>query len=328
MNDFKIQYDAEVSDLTTFGVPARTAALVEWQTESDLMAILADRSLPRPLKVIGGGSNLLFTKPFEGTILHRTGRPEVVICGDSLVADANARLDDLCDIAATKGFRGLENLSGIPGTLGGAIVQNAGAYGAEISDVLLHINLLDLQTGEFFGVHPDWMRYAYRNSRLKEEADRYVVLNASLKLSQASEPARLDYGNLRAILGDTDPTPEAVRHAVLEVRDSKLPDPASVGSAGSFFRNPEVDQSLLTPEMPRYELADGRFKVPAAWLIDHAGLRGAAVGGASTWPGQPLVIVNTDGNASAADILELERLIVNTVRERFNITLTPEVEHL
>ncbi len=328
MNDVKYRYDTDVSDLTTFGVPARAAALAEWQSEGELAAILADNSLPRPLKVIGGGSNLIFTKSFEGTIIHRIGRPKVAICGYSLVADAHARLDDLCAFAASHGFRGLENLSGIPGTLGGAIVQNAGAYGAEISDVLILVNLLDMHTGEFFGVHPDWMRYSYRNSRLKEDSDRYVVLNASIKLSPASDPAKLDYGNLRTTLGDTEATPEAVRRAVLEVRASKLPDPESVGSAGSFFRNPEVPASLLSPEMPRYELPNGLFKVPAAWLIDRAGLRGVSVGGASTWPRQPLVIVNTDGRATAADVIALERLIVNTVSERFNITLTPEVEHI
>lgn len=324
----KIQFDAEISELATFGVAARAAAVAEWQTAEDLRSILADESLPRPMKVIGGGSNLLFTKPFEGTILLRTGDPEVCLEGDRLRADAHAVLDDLCELVAVIGLRGMENLSGIPGTLGGALVQNAGAYGAETGDLLVSAKVFDLQTGEISTINREWMNYSYRSSRLKEENGRYVILSAELALQPADAPANLGYGNLKTTLGDAEPTPMAVREAVLYTRDSKLPNPALVGSAGSFFRNPEVSAEKLLPEMPRYDLGNGLYKVPAAWLIDNAGMKGAAEGGASTWPTQPLVIVNTDGHATAADIINLENRIINAVRERYNITLIPEVEHI
>lgn len=328
MSDLKIRYDADVSDLTTFGVASRAAALVEWRSESDLRRVIEDKGLPRPLKVIGGGSNLLFTGKFSGTILYRTGEPRVEIDGLNLRADANAVLDDLCELVAVMGLRGMENLSGIPGTLGGALVQNAGAYGAETGELLESATLFDLQSGETFEIDRDRMGYSYRHSVLKDTPDSYVILHATLRLRPADSPARIDYGNLREALGGQEPTPMAVRCAVMLTRDAKLPHPDAVGSAGSFFRNPEVGADKLCDDMPRYDLGGGRYKVPAAWLIDHAGLKGATAGGASTWPQQPLVIVNTDGRATAADIIALEQKIINAVKERYDINLIPEVEHL
>lgn len=326
MNEtFCIERNAEVGDLTTFRIPARAAALVRWHDIADLLRALADDSLPRPLKVIGGGSNLLLTKPFEGTLLLRTGQPRVTVEGLVMQADAHAVLDSLCELTASLALRGMENLSGIPGTLGGALVQNAGAYGAETGALLIDAELLDTVGGGLLTVGRDWMRYAYRSSRLKAEAGRYVILSARLQLRLESAPANLDYGNLREL---ADPTPWRVRQAVLSTRRAKLPEPAEVGSAGSFFRNPEVPAGLLDADMPRYDLGNGLYKVPAAWLIDRAGLKGASVGGASVWPGQPLVIVNTDGHATADDVVALEHMIVSEVHRRFNITLNPEVEHL
>lgn len=317
----------DITALTTFGIHAEAAALGRWNSPDELRAILASPT-PRPLKPIGGGSNLLFTAPFPGTILLRTGAPSVAKEGALWKVDAHMELDRLCALTCEADLRGMENLSGIPGTLGGALVQNAGAYGAEIADVVTAVQLLDLNTGEELTVNRDWLEYSYRASRLKREQGRYVALSATLRLMPGDSPANISYGNLRAILGSADPTPEAVRSAVLEVRGSKLPSPALTGSAGSFFRNPEVTADKLLPDMPRFALGNGLFKVPAAWLIDHAGLKGAAVGGASLWPSQPLVIVNTRATATASDVLELENMIVATVRSRFNITLTPEVEHL
>ena len=243
----KKEFDVEVGQLTTFRIPARAAALVRWQTVDDLREALADGSLPRPFKAIGGGSNLLFTTDFGGTLLLQE-------CAPALAADgsvpASMALDEFCRLTAEAGLRGPENLSGIPGTVGGALVQNAGAYGVEIGEFLVSARLMDLQTGEELTVGRDWMDYAYRSSRLKDEDGRYIIIDAILKPLEADVPARIDYGNLRAELGDVEPTPMVVRRAVIRVRDSKLPRPEEIGSAGSFFRNPEVDPEILTPEMP------------------------------------------------------------------------------
>lgn len=325
MDTLNVMYDAEVGGLTTFRIPARAAALVEWQTPDDLREALRLRGAFKPL---GGGSNLLFTKDYAGIVLRRVGEPQVETDGAVWTVDAHIVLDDLCARTALADLRGMENLSGIPGTLGGALVQNAGAYGADTGDVVAGIELMDLVTGEKLTVNRDWMEYSYRSSRLKREDGRYMILRARLRLLPGDFPANLDYGNLRAMLGREEPTPAAVRTAVLKTRAGKLPDPAEVGSAGSFFRNPEVPAEMLRDDMPRYDLGNGLYKVPAAWLIDHAGLKGASAGGASLWPSQPLVIVNTVGTATAADVLALEHMIIAKVKATYGITLTPEVEHL
>lgn len=323
----KIERNASIGPLTTFRLPARAAALVCWQTVNDLRQALADETLPRPFKAIGGGSNLLFTSDFPGTLLLQEA-PLTEAYDPSVPVAASLPLDSFCRLAAEAGMRGPENLSGIPGTIGGALVQNAGAYGAEIGEFLVSARLFDMQTGDVLTVDPDWMDYAYRSSRLKNEADRYIIIDAILRPFGADTPARLDYGNLRAELGDAEPSPLAIREAVLRIRDSKLPRPEEIGSAGSFFRNPEVAPELLTPEMPRFMLPSGLAKVPAAWLIDRCGLKGHRAGGAMVWKSQPLVICNPEGNATATDVIALEQEIISAVSKRFNITLRPEVEHV
>lgn len=322
----RIEHNAPAGNLTTFGVAATVRKLVRWTNPADLALL---QPADAPVKVIGGGSNLLFTGDFNGTLLLREGTPEIKQGTDLVWAiDAHAVLDDVCRAAAQANLRGLENLSGIPGTLGGALVQNAGAYGAETGSLLVDARLYDLKLGREITVDHSWMRFAYRSSRLKEENGRYIVLSARLQLLPGSAPANIAYGNLRQALEGMEPTAANVRSAVIATRNSKLPDPKTIGSAGSFFRNPEIPAGMLQPEMPRYDLGNGLFKVPAAWLIDQCGLKGATEGGAAVWPLQPLVIVNATGTATAADILALENRIVSAVRERFNITLTPEVEHL
>ncbi len=324
----KIERDKDIAGLTTFGVPASAAAVCSWSSVDELRELIADPELPRPLKVIGGGSNLLFTQRFSGTLLVREGEPQVMADGCDWTVDAHCVLDDLCEKVASAGLRGAENLSGIPGTLGGALVQNAGAYGAETGDFLVSARLVDMITGEELTADRPWMQYAYRHSRLKADAGRYVIVEARMRFLPEDAPANLGYGHLEAMLAGKEPTPMAVREAVLAMRESKLPSPAKVGSAGSFFRNPEVRAELLQDEMPRYDLGNGLYKVPAAWLIDTCGLKGATEGGASVWKSQPLVIVNTEGRATAADVLALEQRIIDAVKAKYSITLIPEVEHL
>lgn len=324
--EMKIERWAEVAPLTTFGIRARAAALVRWTDAEDLRQVMADASLPRPLKAIGGGSNLLFTSDFEGTLLLREAPVgERFVAG--LPVSAGMVLDDFCRQAAEAGIRGPENLSGIPGTIGGALVQNAGAYGAEIGEFLAAARVFDLSTGEVMTVNRDWMQFAYRHSRLKAESGRYIIIDALFEFPEDAAP-RLDYGNLSRELEGVEPTPVAVREAVLRVRDSKLPRPAEVGSAGSFFRNPEVEPEMLEPEMPRFILPSGLAKVPAAWLIDRCGFKGVKRGGAMVWPLQPLVICNPEFKATADDVVSLENEIICAVKERFNITLRAEVEHI
>lgn len=332
-----IRRNHDITAHTTFGVHAECAAFVEWQTVADLQTLWADSSLPRPFKAIGGGSNLLFTRPFAGTILYRTPGtlPSVAPGADSVEVEASLVLDDVCAHMASLGIGGWENLSGIPGTVGGALVQNAGAYGAEIGDAVMTLQMFNLSTGELLSDVPrDFMQYAYRHSRLKEGGEMLIV-SARFALPKPGEwTPNLRYGNLSAALAtEAEVTPEAVRQAVLAMRRSKLPDPAEVGSAGSFFRNPEVDPEMLhtVPALasaPGHPTASGRVKIPAAWLIDQCGMKGRRCGGAQVWQQQPLVIANAEGTATATDVAELEREIIQAVNQKFHITLIPEVEHL
>lgn len=314
-----VKYDADITALTTFRVPAVARALVEWDDADDLRVIAADPELPRPFLAIGGGSNLLFTKPFEGTVLMRRNQ---------------LALDSLCDRMAAAGVWGFENLSGIPGTIYGAVVQNAGAYGTEMADVVKSVDVFDLKDSRTVRLENRDLRFSYRHSLLKEAeyAGRYVI--ADVEFETEARGPQTGHAAIRKIVGDRDVTPMEVRRAVLALRDSKLPNPAEVGSAGSFFRNPELTAEqygrfvAANPDAPHFDTPDGRVKVPAAWLIDHAGLKGATEGGAMVWPSQPLVIANPEGLATATDVIALERRIQRTVKEFFDIDLTPEVQHI
>lgn len=326
-----IKENAEVGRLTTFNVGARASLLVEYGKPSELIQYLEHTDVPRPVMVMGGGSNLLFAADFCGTVIRQRQQPALVFVDEEgypgcIRAFGNVVLDELCEYAAEQGLRGLENLSGIPGTVGGALVQNAGAYGVEIGSLVESIQLINLQTLEFEKVGPEWMQYSYRSSMLKQKSGQYAIVQARLRLADPSAPAKLDHGGLSRVITNPQASPMEVRQAVLNIRRAKLPDPKDVGSAGSFFRNPEVAADKLLPDMPRYEVGPGLYKVPAAWLIDQCGLKGRQIGGAKVWPSQPLVIVNAEGRATAADIIALKDLIIAEVKQKFDITLTPEVE--
>lgn len=313
----------EFAGVSTFGTPAHALGSIRFTDATDLFMLGA---IKQPVKMIGGGSNLLFCKPFMGVLLQRVGDATVHIDGTTLLASAHVELDRLCAEAASGGLHGLENLSGIPGTLGGALTQNAGAYGVEIADLVEHIDLFDIQARQMLRVGPEWMQYAYRSSRLKtpDFHSRYIILEAALRLG--GEP-RTDYGNLRAELGSQAPTPANIRQCVLKMRREKLPDLAEFGSCGSFFRNPEVPAELVPEGVNAFVLANGLYKVPAARLIDLCGLKGWRQGSAFVWPKQPLVIASDGGaDTNPDDVVAVCRHVQTTVMNRFNIALEPEVE--
>lgn len=334
--------NVSVKKMTTFGIEAQAAALVKYDDAADLTAIVGDTTLPRPFFALGGGSNLLFEGNFGGTLLHSAInyiRPvsQPTAYGLQLVkVGAGVRLDYLCQWAAENRLWGIENLSGIPGDVGGAAVQNVGAYGVEFGDVVHAVRLFDLVEQRFITTSGAECEYGYRTSVFKdaELAGRLIVTEVTLALSRDARP-KLEYGNLASRFNAAVvPSVADVRREIIAIRDAKLPDPAKVGSAGSFFKNPVVAPEVAHriavdyPDMPRYDAAEGKVKLSGAWLIDKAGLKGRAVGGASVWPTQPLVIVNSDGSATADDVLALEAMIINAVNDKFGVILTPEVQHI
>ena len=325
--------DYDLSSRNTFRMRVRCALLVELTEEADLPA-LDWASLPQPVMVMGGGSNLLFTRDFPGTILH------VSIGGLGETCGAGVVFDDFCAWAASEGLWGPENLSLIPGEVGASAVQNIGAYGVEAKDIIAEIRAWDRQEGCFVQIDPADCAYGYRTSKFKTEwKGRYIITAVTYRLSTEPRP-KLDYGGVRKALPDAPLTPQLIRDTIIDIRRKKLPDPEEIGSAGSFFCNPVIskehfEQIVKTAkeengpdyEVPHYVVGD-LIKVPAAWMIDQCGFKGATNGGAQVYQNQPLVIVNASGTASPEEIIGLEQQIIDTIAGKYGITLHPEVEHV
>ena len=347
----------DLSSRNTFRMRVKCALFVEVTEEADLAALDWD-ALPQPVLVMGGGSNLLFTKDFPGTVLHvaichsshschsERSEESVEQSEESVTCGAGVVFDDFCAWAASEGLWGPENLSLIPGEVGASAVQNIGAYGVEAKDIIAGIRAWDRTVARFVEIDPAQCAYGYRTSRFKTEwKGRYVITAVTYRLSRTPQP-RLDYGGVRKALSchagrsEESLTPQDIREAIIGIRRQKLPDPAEVGSAGSFFCNPVIsrehfDRIVATAredngpayEVPHYDTPDG-IKVPAAWMIDQCGFKGCRQGGAQVYPGQPLVIVNATGTATPQEIIGLEQQIIQTIERKYGITLHPEVEHV
>ena len=343
----RISYHAPIPN--TFGLAVRAACLLEYDSAAELEALLGDerQALPLPLFQMGGGSNLLFSGDFPGTILHsridflEAGEPSedgtvVVRVGSGVVWDR------FCAWAAEKFFWGPENLSAIPGEVGAAPVQNVGAYGREAKDIIEAVECLELSSRRMVVIPVQECQYGYRWSRFKGEwKGRFVVTAVRFRLWTKPHP-ELEYGHVREALvarygTDADLTPAQVRDVIIAIRDGKLPDPAVTGSAGSFFRNPFVqpgqyDYVAAVAEregygaVPHFAMDDGTVKIPAAWLIEKCGWKGYREGNAGVYERQPLVLVNATGHATPDEILALRDKIIGSVRDRFGILLSPEVE--
>ena len=341
----------DLSAHNTFGMKVSCACYIEYDKLAEVQE-LDFASLPQPVFHIGGGSNLLFTKDFPGTVLHSAvkyikyvdlGLDEVF-----MAVGAGVTFDDFVEKACEAGYWGAENLSLIPGEVGASAVQNIGAYGVEVKDIISGVVCYDTLEKTKVTFKAAECGYGYRESRFKTAPDkgRYIVTSVLFKLTRKYSP-KLEYKGVREALGlspDASPedlTPMQVRDAIIGVRRAKLPDPAEIGSAGSFFKNPVVDALTFANiidvaqkewgadvKVPHFLLDGGMVKVPAAWMIDRCGLKGASVGGASTYKGQPLVLVNASGDATPGDVIALETRIINEVRAKFGVELHPEVEHL
>lgn len=339
-----IKRNHDLASMTTFRLPARAAAVAEYSSSDELRQLLNDIRLPRPFKSIGQGSNLLFTSDFPGTILHNTDRS--IVYGHeknltTVTAASGVVMDDLCAQTAAAGFWGLENLSGIPGEAGASAVQNVGAYGVEAGDIITCVHAFDTKLHRETILRNDELGFSYRDSIFKQpnNRDRYVILSVTFRISQSAGP-NIGYSNLEQTVmqqvSGGEITPMAVRQAVIKIRDEKLPSPSQIGSAGSFFKNPVVSTDIFRKiqsdnagsNVPHFTMPDGTVKIPAAWLIDRTGWKGAIRGNAGVWQKQPLVIVNLTGNATADEIISLENEITESVYSRFGIRLTPEVEHV
>ena len=312
---------------------------MEYDTEEELSRILQDDFFQKHRSVsIGEGSNLLFISDFNGIVLHSCIQGIVVTDEDVdsvlLRVGAGVHWDDVVAYAVANGWGGIENLSYIPGEAGAAAVQNIGAYGVEIKDVIKTVETMHPLTGKKQLFTHEACRYGYRHSFFKEVADQdpYIITYIYIRL-QKQPQFNLDYGNIGTLLSGHAITLHSVRETVIEIRRSKLPEPAVLGNAGSFFVNPIISQSHFDrlkyrfPAIPSYPAPEGKVKIPAAWLIEQCGFKGKREGRVGVYAKQALIIVN-HGGATSDEITAFAHKITRTVNDTYGITLIPEVKYI
>jgi UDP-N-acetylmuramate dehydrogenase len=336
MQALPIEHDISLQHFNTFRIPARARRYLRVEDPAQLALLAADPALAAlPRLVLGGGSNLLITHDeVDLLVLHMAlmGKEIVGETPDAILVRARAgeNWHGFVQWTLDQGLGGLENLSLIPGTVGASPIQNIGAYGAEVKDLFHSLTAFDFATGATRTMDAAACRFAYRDSVFKHEDGRSLaVLDVTFALPRAWAP-NLRYAELaRELEGVAAPSPRQVSDAVIAVRRRKLPDPAEIGNAGSFFKNPVVSaehcvQLLQSwPNLVHHPQPDGSEKLAAGWLIDQCGWKGKSLGRAGVYPKQALVLVN-NGGASGGEVLALARAIQADVQGRFGVLLEPE----
>lgn len=321
----------------TFGIDAKCSRFLEYETDEEAMEVAEIlRKEQLPYIIIGGGSNLLLTKDFDGIVVHSAIKghyfEEDNSCG-RMPCGSGEVWDDMVAKSIEAGYYGMENLSLIPGDVGASAVQNIGAYGMEAKDLILCVSMIEIATGKPWMIGNEDCEYGYRQSRFKKDwKNRFLITRVTYGLSKTFRP-HLDYGNIRAELerkGITEPTAQQLRDTIIDIRNAKLPDPKVEGNAGSFFMNPVVTRkkyeelAALYPEMPHYKVDACHEKIPAGWMIEQCGWKGKTLGKAGVHDKQALVLVNR-GGATGAEIVALCDAIRTDVKAKFGIDISPEV---
>lgn len=330
----------------TFGIDAKCRRFVEYASVEEAQQLVASLTeADQPLLILGGGSNLLLTGDYQGTVLHSAIMGIEVMENSSfenqedekgsvfLKCGSGEVFDDVVAYAVEHGYHGAENLSIIPGEVGASAVQNIGAYGVEAKDIIYKVEAVEIATGKVVNFDNADCQYSYRQSKFKHEwRDKYLVTHVIYRLSKTFTPD-LDYGNIRASLAAkhiAEPTAQQLRDVIIEIRNAKLPDPKVEGNAGSFFMNPIVEKAKYDelaaqhPGMPHYTIDAEHEKIPAGWMIDQCGWKGKSLGRAGVHDKQALVLVNR-GGATGEEIVKLCETIRKDVFEKFGIEIHPEV---
>lgn len=340
----KIIQNVSLANYSTMRLGGIAAYLAEVHARNELQEAVAwAHEHNMPIIMIGGGSNIVWRdEGFPGLVLINKIMGYETLSEDAngvyLVIGAGENWDSVVARSVTSGLTGIEALSLVPGTAGATPIQNVGAYGQEISQTLVSVEAYDLTTGQFTDVPAEACQFSYRNSIFKSKArGRYLITAITLHLAKGN-PRPPYYAAVQHYL-DEHPaetvTPLVIRDAVIAIRTAKLPDVEHVANNGSFFANPIVDENLLArlrttyPDMPHWPQTNGGAKIPAAWLIEQAGFKDFhdSETGMGTWPRQPLVLVNEHAKTTA-DLLRFKQKIIDTVQEKFSISLTQEPELL
>lgn len=321
----------------TFGLEANAADFVCINSLDQLRKVLQDNTLE--VKILGGGSNILLTKDVDFLVLKNELKGKSILSrgkeGVKVAVYSGENWHQFVLWTLDNQLAGIENLSLIPGTLGASPIQNIGAYGVELKDVFVELEAVHLSTGELRTFTKEECQFGYRDSVFKRELrGQYFITKIILELKDFEEAeVSTSYGAIQHILEQkkiTSPTPKDISDAVIEIRSSKLPDPKDLGNAGSFFKNPVISAAHFKrvqakfPDIVHYPLTDGTFKVPAGWLIEHAGWKGKRIGNTGSHARQALVLVNY-GGATGQEIKQLSDDIIQSVKDKYDISLEREV---
>lgn len=328
-----LQQDVDLSAYNSFGVPANAAWFMAVETQADVSAGLEFANKQRlPILILGQGSNVLLLNDFPGLVLHVASRG-IAISSDRVTVAAGENWHSFVEHCMNAGLHGLENLALIPGTVGAAPVQNIGAYGVELAEFFVELQAVNLRSGEIEVLDKQDCDFEYRDSIFKREPENpRLILSVTLELSEDWRP-NLSYRGIKEALPSAEPTPQELFDTVCAIRRSKLPDPAQLGNAGSFFKNPVISagkyQRLQAsfPELPGYPDEEGLIKVPAAWLLEQDGWKGKQRGAAGVHANHALVLVN-NGGATGEDIFLLAQEMSASVLEKYGIALQPEVRFI
>lgn len=334
-----MQENFSLKPYNTFGVDAQAKYFVEINSIEELKdALTFSKENALPLLLLGGGSNILLTKNFEGLAikLNLKGISEKNLNKNEILvtAEAGENWHEFVMDCLNKNYGGLENLSLIPGNVGTSPMQNIGAYGTEIKDVFVHCQVLDLENLEIETFDIEKCRFGYRDSIFKQEGKgRYIILEVTFKLTTKDHHIKTEYGAITSELeklGIENPSIQDVSRAVINIRQSKLPDPKQIGNAGSFFKNPTIPLAQFEELQQKFESIQGypngnMVKVPAGWLIEQCGWKGKQIGNVASHKLQSLVIINATGEATGKEIFDFSTEIINSVQEKFGIKLEREV---
>ncbi len=333
-----IEYNKSITEYTTFGVPVSSNYFFAFSSVQELKSVLANNLVKDEKKLIlGGGSNMLFTKNFDGIVLKNE------INGIEIISENNAEVilkvgagenwHDFVIYCVEKGWGGIENLSLIPGSVGASPMQNIGAYGVEIKDVFVELEAFNLETKKIEIFDNTTCKFGYRESIFKNShKDKYIITSVTYKLSK-NPVFNTSYGAIENQLnemGISELSVKAISDAVIAIRSSKLPDPKEIGNAGSFFKNPIITKEKFEKlqakfsNIANYPQADGTVKIAAGWLIDQLGWKGKTYDGYGVHKNQALVLVNYS-KSNGKDIYDLSTNILNSVKEKYNIELEREV---
>ncbi|MEE4213934.1 MAG: UDP-N-acetylmuramate dehydrogenase, partial [Bacteroidales bacterium] len=333
----KISYDYSLRNFNTFGIAVKAKEYIRLESIKEAKVFFSGGGSGRgKCLILGGGSNILFTGDFDGTIIQPAFNSiEIIKAGPSAVhlsAEAGLKWDSLVEWAVRNEFGGLENLSYIPGNVGAAPIQNIGAYGVEVAEHIKAVHTLSLDSGKVHHFTRKECEFGYRDSIFKKELkNKHLIYKVEFTLHRQNQTYKLSYGNLEeSAMEDGRITLEGIRNAVIRTRKEKLPDPDITGNAGSFFKNPLVEKSkyeelvMHHPGMPSWQTGPGKYKIPAAWLIEKAGWKGKKSGRAGVHEKHALILINL-GDAEGREILELSNMIAESVYSGFGISLEKEV---